>query len=294
MLNKMMLDRRTLAQLLQNNQQAIVTFERVLSEVGLTLPATIEEAHALAGQALAVAQGALASMAVLAEVVAQSEAMPAAVPFVDQDDMLPAAPPQVDHDDTVPRTHLGTISSQNADAVEITGGRAGLDAGALATPSFYLGGDSSTGLYRPAANKVGVAIAGVRLLELSSLLADLAGDLTVSGSGTFGKTGTAGQVRLRRASDGAPVGTDTMVGNVREIDNQAGDIVLKTGSAERARASSTGLGVTGALSSSGAFGCNGKTAQASAALGAAATDLASAITLVNNIRQTLIANGIGS
>lgn len=42
------------------------------------------------------------------------------------------------------------------------------------------------------------------------------------------------------------------------------------------------------------FGCNGKTAQTSVALGAAATDLASVITLANNIRTALIADGIGS
>lgn len=43
-----------------------------------------------------------------------------------------------------------------------------------------------------------------------------------------------------------------------------------------------------------AFGCNGKTAQTSAAVGAAATDLASVITLANNIRTALINNGIAS
>lgn len=49
-----------------------------------------------------------------------------------------------------------------------------------------------------------------------------------------------------------------------------------------------------ALTTSAGFGCNGKTAQPSAALGAAATDLPTVITLANNMRTALINNGIGS
>lgn len=93
---KMMLDRRTLAQLFQNNQLAITVFERALGDVDAVLPSTIEEAHALAGQALAVAQTALASLSVLAEALAQLEGAPA--------------------------VHLGTIAGQDADRVEIAGG----------------------------------------------------------------------------------------------------------------------------------------------------------------------------
>lgn len=51
---------------------------------------------------------------------------------------------------------------------------------------------------------------------------------------------------------------------------------------------STGLTVTGK------FGCNGSTAKAAAALGAAATDPATTMALANNIRTALINNGIGS
>ena len=48
------------------------------------------------------------------------------------------------------------------------------------------------------------------------------------------------------------------------------------------------------VTATGAFGCNGKTAQTAFALGAAATDLPTVITLANNIRTALINNGIGS
>jgi hypothetical protein len=103
------LDRRTLAQLLQGNHQAIVVFERMLGDVGGTLPSTIEEANALAGQALALVQVQGALLSLVAEALAQLEGAPAPLP-------------QVDHDDTTPRAHLGTISSQNADQIEIIGG----------------------------------------------------------------------------------------------------------------------------------------------------------------------------
>lgn len=110
---KLMLDRRTLAQLLQNNQQAIFAFERVLGDVDGVLPSTIEEANALAGQALAVAQGAMATLVVLAEAISLLES-------------APVAPPAIELDDTEPRAHVGTLASQDADAVEITGGTAAL------------------------------------------------------------------------------------------------------------------------------------------------------------------------
>lgn len=48
------------------------------------------------------------------------------------------------------------------------------------------------------------------------------------------------------------------------------------------------------LTAAGKFGCNGKAAQAAVALGAAATDPATTMALVNIIRTTLIADGIGS
>lgn len=103
------LDRRTLAGLLQNNQQAIATFERMFADVGGTLPSSIEEAHALAGSVLAVAQVNTVLLGMLSEAVEQLQA-------------APALAPSNEPDDTAPRSHLGTLGSQNADQVEITGG----------------------------------------------------------------------------------------------------------------------------------------------------------------------------
>lgn len=161
------LSRDVLAKIAQGNHQAIRAFEQVLSDVSGTLPSTIEEANALAGSALAVAQTAVASLALLADTLARLEC-------------APVAPPSVEADDMTPRAHLGTISSQDADRVEITGGTVGLDAGTAAQPSFYLGGDRTTGLYRSAADVVAVTIAGTKLLELATQLVTITGGINVS------------------------------------------------------------------------------------------------------------------
>lgn len=105
---RLRLDRAAIAKLAQGVPQTIRALEEIFGDVGGTLPSTIEEANALAGQALAVAQAALASLAVLAEAVAQLDGAPAPLPLVEPDD-------------TAPRAHLGTLASQNADQVELSG-----------------------------------------------------------------------------------------------------------------------------------------------------------------------------
>lgn len=170
-----LLDRAAIAKLAQGVPQTIAVLEKIVSDVAGT-PSTIEEANTLAGSALAVAQASIAALTALAETLAQMES-------------APAAQPHIEADDTTPRIYLGTISAQDADQVEITGG----------------------------------------------------------------------------AVDG------TTVGQVAPAAGRFTD-----------------------LSSTGKFGCNGAAAQAPVSLGAAATDLATTITLVNKIRAALIANGIGA
>jgi len=169
-----LLDRAQLARIAQNVPQTIAGLEQLVSSVG-GFPTTIEEANALAGSALAIAQAATAALSLLAEALAQLES-------------APVPQPHVDPDDTAPRHYLGTIAAQDADQIEITGG----------------------------------------------------------------------------AVDGTPIGSTTA-----------------------AAGTFTDL-------RSGAFGCNGAAAQAPAGLGAPASDLDTAITLLNNIRAALIANGIGA
>jgi hypothetical protein len=106
--NLLGLNRDQLAKALGGNYAVIRAFEQIVNDVG-GFPSTIEEANALAGTALVVAQSALASLAVLADVLAQIEGAPVTVP-------------QIDTDDTAPRASLGTIAAQDADAVEVSGG----------------------------------------------------------------------------------------------------------------------------------------------------------------------------
>lgn len=106
---KLSLSRDVLAKIAQNNQRAVIALEQVFEDVGDTFPSTIDEANALAGSALAIGQANAALLSLLADVLQRLETMPTQVP-------------QVDVDDTMPRVHLGTISVQDADNIEVTGG----------------------------------------------------------------------------------------------------------------------------------------------------------------------------
>jgi hypothetical protein len=54
------------------------------------------------------------------------------------------------------------------------------------------------------------------------------------------------------------------------------------------------LSVTTSATITGAFGCNGTTAQTAYSLGASATDLPTVIALVNKLRTMAINNGTGT
>lgn len=69
---------------------------------------------------------------------------------------------------------------------------------------------------------------------------------------------------------------------------------LHAGGAKRFGVTSAGTVTTGSHTVSGAFGCNGQAAQTAFTIGAAATDLASVITLANNIRTMCRNNGLAN
>lgn len=68
----------------------------------------------------------------------------------------------------------------------------------------------------------------------------------------------------------------------------APEITVDVSGTQELKLASTGLAVNAG------FGCNTKTAQAAYALGAAATDLPTVLTLANNLRNLCIGNGTGS
>lgn len=84
-------------------------FEKITTDVNNALPSTIEEANALAAQSMAAAAQAL-------------EMLAGVVGLLEQLTSAPASQASPEPDDIAPRAQLGTISAQNADAVEITGG----------------------------------------------------------------------------------------------------------------------------------------------------------------------------
>lgn len=217
---KLGLDRQTLAKITGNDPKAIRALEQVFSDVDAT-PSTVEEAAALAGQALSITQTALAMIEYAQELL----------------DQLTSAPVQQaipGEDDTAPAVQIGTLGAQNADGVEITGGSVdGAPVGANA---------ASTGRFTTVESTVAP---GTPPLIVDS--ATQVPNLNVS------------------ALQGATWAAPAAIG-----------------------------GTTSASGKFTTFGTNGKTPQGSAALGAAATDLPTVITLANNIRAALIANGIGS
>lgn len=250
-MSKLRIDRRTLATFLKT-PEAIGTFERLLTDVG-AFPSSIEEAQALAASALTSAAAALDALASLA---AEMERVAAAPSLADQ----------IESDDIESRAELGTISSQDHDAIAITGGRIGLDPGAFNSPALYLGGDTTSGLYRPAANELAIAISGAHLVRLIASLIEVAGSIAVS------------QQLISTVAAGTPplaVSSDTLVENLHVERAATTDEALHALTADYATTASTADG----LSSPSSYPAD-------------ATDLASAIDLVNALKAAAQSKGL--
>lgn len=161
-MSKLALDRTILSGITKNHQ-AIKALEEVFTSVDETLPRGIEEATQQAIQAITLANSVLAALVEIAAGLDLVAAAPVPDPIIAADDLTPPVPPLPAPDDLVPQGHLGTMSTQDHDAVDITGGTVGLNAGTVGEPSFYLV-DRSTGLYRTALNSWGMTIAGVNII----------------------------------------------------------------------------------------------------------------------------------
>lgn len=64
---------------------------------------------------------------------------------------------------------LGTMSTQNANNVAVTGGTIGIDDGAAATPSLFLKNATTSGFYKSSTSSIGMTISGVTAAILSGL-----------------------------------------------------------------------------------------------------------------------------
>jgi hypothetical protein len=269
--NPLGLNRDQLAKALGNQYPVIRAFEQLQFDAAST-PTTIEEATAIANTAFAAATQAYDVVLSLVQALEALDAAPAAVADPVEEQYIPAS--------FLPT--LGTLAEQDANAVAITGGRVGLDAGTVAAPSLYLGGDGSTGLYRIGANNWGLAVSGVKTIDYKSTRIDYSVDSLYA----IGKSTHYFNLQYGIGTpDSSGLQVFAAVGDSLRFGQRAGDLSFT----EAGR-----FLPDGGFRANFKFGCNSATPQAPAALGAAATDLPTAIALVNNIRLALIANGIGS
>ena len=107
--------------------------------------------------------------------------------FLDIVGVAPVAQVQMPlFDDLTPRAELGTMASQNAANVNITGGTiagitfGGFPAGTVSLPSLYWTTDTATGFYRIGANNIGYSYNGTKLLDFGSELLAITGGLSVT------------------------------------------------------------------------------------------------------------------
>lgn len=135
------------------------------------------------------------------------------------------------------------------------------------------------------------ALAGSASQNFAINNATVAGTLAVTGQTTLsGQLNLAAGVNLDIIGSGTNPNKYFRTGTTGDL-----ELVNSAYTAVPFSVSDGGNGLfTGTLSVTGAFGCNTKAPQTAYAVGAAATDLATVITLANNIRLALIANGIAS
>lgn len=221
---KIGLDRQQLAKFLNGNAEAIRAFERVFDTVE-GMPSTIEDAARVAASAAAVGQLALGMLSALAE-------------LVERTDTAPAALPEAACDDFAPSVSLGTISSQNADAVDIEGG---------AVDGTIIGGTV------PAA-----VTATLITAEKGADLGVTIGDVTTNNGSVLRLQGTSMARNWHISNNVIAAGLNFTPSTANGgTTYTTPTFTLQPGAAT----------VTGTHTVTGAFGCNGATAQTAAASG---------------------------
>lgn len=207
---KLMLDRKTLARLLQNDHQAIVAFEKVLGDVGGAIPSTLEEVTALASMASSLANLALEMLAKTDEQLELLRGLP-----------TPVAPP-VD-ENYIPAIAFGTIAQQNADSVEITGGSIDgttIGATSASTGAFTTLLASGAVALSPANANVVLAPTGTGVVTINPATLGAIDKVAIGGttpsSGAFTTVSATGQITSTLATGTPPliVASTTKVSNL--------------------------------------------------------------------------------
>lgn len=177
--------------------------------------------------------------------------------------------------------------------------------------TLAIGGGGTLGSAAYTSSGTYALLAGSASQAFSTLALTNAGNLTVgsaNGSDYIIKPGdgtNTGKLQIQPGGGSGGYGGSLVLYSHSNA-THPGDVVnsISTSSGGSFRITSGGLdtgttvftvvGATGATTILGGFGCNSKTAQTAYALGADSTDLPTVITLANNIRAALIANGIAS
>lgn len=174
----------------------------------------------------------------------------------------------------------GTLATQQADNVDITGGTISLSFGSAAVPSLTFG-DPETGMYRIGLDQIGLSVAAVQLLALAAGLVSVTG--TIQASGQLKSTVATGTAPLSVAST-------TQVPNLYASRAALADEATHATNADHATTADSATTATSATSATTATTAAGLSSPTT--FPADATDLATCITLANALKAAGVAKGL--
>lgn len=145
-------------------------------------------------------------------------------------------------------------------------GALGLASGAVGTPTIYLNGETTTGLYRIGANNHGYAISGAKVLDIAAAGLGVTGYVTATGfQSTSNATAAAGSgVEVLGGASGIVQAYNRTGSAYLNLALDGLAVSIKQSGTNVGVFSSTGLAVTGTLSATGAISLLGTPASAGA------------------------------
>lgn len=123
--------------------------------------------------------------------------------------------------------NLATAIASKYDSSSIAASPIGLQAGTAALPALYFGSSSTTGLYQPLANQLGISVNGANALTVSSTGLTVAGNLAASTAGSSLQGGVS--VLAAASGNSLAVQCTTTAGLSLNATTAAGDAFLTVG-----------------------------------------------------------------
>ena len=179
---------------------------------------------------------------------------------------------------------------------------AGTEVPVLMTPEFFR---ALSDLLQRVGGPTGTATGDIEEMAIQSLtpVVDMSAFIGIDALQSVESTAAA-NMAMQAANDALAVQIEQAGALLADLRRRCDDLDVMAGYQDPYRVDWEHPGTIGSITANtgkftsitatGAFGCNGKAAQTAFALGAAATDLPTVITLANNMRTALINNGIGS